>query len=56
VDAMNLYNQVMQLSNEAPYLIKPITELQRDQVVKANLAVPRVGKGSALKSSFLKLR
>jgi SprT protein len=31
---MNLYNQVMQLSNEAPCLIEPITELQRDQVVK----------------------
>ena len=31
---MNLYNQTMQSSNEAPYLIEPITELQRDQVVK----------------------
>ena len=34
VDAMNLYNQVMQLSNETPYLVEPITELQRDQVIK----------------------
>jgi GMP synthase PP-ATPase subunit len=34
VDAMNLYNQTMQLSNETPYLIEPITELQRDQVIK----------------------
>ena len=31
---MNLYNQTMQLSNETPYLVEPITELQRDQVIK----------------------
>jgi len=34
VDAMNLYNQVMQLSNETSCLVEPITELQRDQVIK----------------------
>jgi len=31
---MNLYNQTMQLSNETSYLVEPITELQRDQVIK----------------------
>jgi len=34
VDAMNLYNQVMQLSNETSCLVEPITKLQRDQVIK----------------------
>lgn len=31
---MNLYNQIMQSSNQTPYLIEPITDTQRDQVIK----------------------